>query len=238
MMAGAGRGWWGWRVRGNGLATGTGQQTALRSLTPGRSGCWRWLRAGRIGAAMLAVAYACYFAWICVAIVTQSGQDEAQAADAIVVFGAAEYFGRPSPVYRARLDHAFELYEHKLAPVVITTGGSGGEQQFTEGSVGRDYLAGRGIADRDLIAETQSENSAESAERIAIIMDANHMRSCIAVSDPYHVFRIKRLLEARGRVVYTSPRRPEMEPGMVAQALNVARESLSYTLWRLHLFRW
>jgi uncharacterized SAM-binding protein YcdF (DUF218 family) len=187
---------------------------------------------------MLAVAYACYFAWICTAIVAQSGQDEAQAADAIVVFGAAEYFGRPSPVYRARLDHAFELYEHKLAPVVITTGGSGGEQQFTEGSVGRDYLAGRGIADRDLIAETQSENSAESAERIAIIMDVNHMRSCIAVSDPYHVFRIKRLLEAQGRVVYASPRRPEMEPGMAAQALNVARESLSYTLWRLHLFRW
>jgi uncharacterized SAM-binding protein YcdF (DUF218 family) len=196
-----------------------------------------WLRPGRIAGALLA-AYACYFAWTCAAIVAQAGRDEAQAADAIVVFGAAEYFGRPSPVYRARLDHAFDLYVHKLAPVVITTGGSGGEASFTEGSVGRDYLAERGIGDRHLIAETQSDNSAESAERIAIIMDANNMRSCIAVSDPYHVYRIKRLLEAQGRVVYASPRRPEVEPGMGTQALNVARESLSYTLWRLHLFRW
>jgi uncharacterized SAM-binding protein YcdF (DUF218 family) len=155
-----------------------------------------------------------------------------------VVFGAAEYFGHPSPVYRARLDHAFDLYVRKLAGVVITTGGSGGETSFTEGSVGRDYLAERGIGDRHLIAETQSENSAESAERTAIIMDANGMRSCIAVSDPYHVFRIKRLLEAQGRVVYASPRRLETSPGLGTQALNVAREALSYTLWRLHLFRW
>jgi vancomycin permeability regulator SanA len=95
----------------------------------------RWLR--RIGAALLA-AYAGYFAWTCAAIVAQSRHDEVQPADAIVVFGAAEYFGRPSPVYRARLDHAFDLYERKLAPVVITTGGSGGEPTFTEGQVGHD----------------------------------------------------------------------------------------------------
>ncbi len=196
-----------------------------------------WVRPSRIFAVLLA-AYACYFAWNCTRIVAQSGRDEAQSADAIVVCGAAEYFGKPSPVYRARLDHAFELYERKLAPVVITTGGSGGEQQFTEGSVGRDYLIERGIGDRHLIAETQSENSAESAERVSTIMAANNMRSCIAVSDPYHVFRIKQLLEAQGRLVYVSPRRPEIAPGMVAQGLNVAREAASYSLWRLmHVVR-
>ena len=203
-------------------------------MTAGRGGRWH---GGRIAAALLA-AYACYFAWTCVRIVAQAARDEAQPADAIVVFGAAEYFGKPSPVYRARLDHAFDLYERKLAPVVITTGGSGGEQQFTEGAVGRDYLIERGIGDRHLIAETQSDNSAESAERIATIMDANNMRSCIAVSDPYHVFRIKQLLEAQGRVVYLSPRKPEVEPDVWARALNVAREALSYTLWRAHLTRW
>ena len=197
-----------------------------------------WLRPGRIAAVLLA-AYVGYFACSCVRIMAQSTRDEAQAADAIVVFGAAEYFGKPSPVYRARLDHAFDLYERKLAPVVITTGGSGGEQQFTEGSVGRDYLIERGIGDRHLIAETQSENSAESAERIAIIMTANNMRSCIAVSDPYHVFRIKQLLQAQGRLVYVSPRRPEIAPGIGARGLNVAREAASYTVWRLlHAVRW
>jgi len=195
-----------------------------------------WFRPRTIVAALLA-AYACYFAWTCARIVAQAGRDEAQAADAIVVFGAAEYFGKPSPVYRARLDHAFDLYERKLAPVVITTGGSGGERQFTEGSVGRDYLEERGIGDRHLIAETQSDNSAESAERIATIMDANNMRSCIAVSDPYHVFRIKQLLQAQGRVVYASPRKPELPPAILARTLNVAREALSYTLWRVRPFR-
>jgi uncharacterized SAM-binding protein YcdF (DUF218 family) len=194
-----------------------------------------WFRPGRIAAAVLA-AYACYFAWTCAQIVAQSGSDEAQAADAIVVFGAAEYFGKPSPVFRARLDHAFDLYQRKLAPLVITTGGSGGEQKFTEGAVGRDYLMERGIGDGHLIAETQSENSAESAVRVGTIMSTNNMRSCIAVSDPYHVYRIKRLLEAQGRVVYASPRKPEIEPGLVARALHVSREALSYTLWRLYVF--
>jgi len=195
-----------------------------------------WFRPGRIVAVLLA-AYACYFAWTCARIVAQAERDEAQAADAIVVFGAAEYFGKPSPVYRARLDHAFDLYEQRLANVVITTGGSGGEQKFTEGSVGRDYLMERGIGDGHLIAETQSDNSAESAGRVGIIMSANNMRSCIAVSDPYHVFRIKRLLEAQGWVVYASPRKPELDPGPAARSVNVAREALSYTLWRLYMFR-
>jgi len=195
-----------------------------------------WFRPGRIVAVLLA-AYACYFAWTCARIVAQAERDEAQAADAIVVFGAAEYFGKPSPVYRARLDHAFDLYEQKLANVVITTGGSGGEQKFTEGSVGRDYLMERGIGDGHLIAETQSDNSAESAGRVGIIMSANNMRSCIAVSDPYHVFRIKRLLEAQGWVVYASPRKPEIDPGPAARSVNVAREALSYTLWRMYMFR-
>jgi uncharacterized SAM-binding protein YcdF (DUF218 family) len=196
-----------------------------------------WLRPGRIAATILA-AYVCYFAWTCARIVLQAGHDEAHDADAIVVFGAAEYFGKPSPVYRARLDHAFELYVRKLAPVVITTGGSGGEEQFTEGSVGRDYLIERGIGDRHLIAETQSDNTAESAERIARIMDTNQMHSCIAVSDPYHMFRIKRMMESEGFVVYASPRKPEIAPGAGAKAVNVMREALSYTLWRAHLTRW
>jgi uncharacterized SAM-binding protein YcdF (DUF218 family) len=190
-----------------------------------------WFKPRNIAAALIA-AYACYFVLICAQIVAQARRDEASPADAIVVFGAAEYFGKPSPVYRARLDHAFDLYVRKLSSVVITTGGSGGEQQFTEGSVGRDYLIERGISDRHLIAETQSENSAESAARIANIMDANQMHSCIAVSDPYHMFRIKRLLEAQGISAYASPRRQEVAPAVWSRALNVTREALSYSWWR------
>ncbi len=192
---------------------------------------WPWM----VATALL-FAYIYFFAVTCSRIAVQAERDEARPADAIVVFGAAEYFGKPSPVYRARLDHAYELFVQGLAPVVITTGGSGGEERFTEGSVGRDYLAERGIKDANLIAETQSGNSAESAERIGHIMDTNNMRSCIAVSDPYHEYRIKRLLQAQGRVVYTSPRRTESDPGLAERHMRIVREALSYTLWRLHIF--
>src|SRR5206468_280898 len=128
----------------------------------------------------------------CFGILRQSSRDEAQIADAIVVFGAAEYAGKPSPVYRARLDHALALFNQNLAPTVITTGGTAWDPNYSEGGVGRDYLASKGIRDQHLIAETWSDNTLESAERVARIMRMNGMRSCVAVSDPYHLFRIKR----------------------------------------------
>src|SRR5215471_11245266 len=100
-----------------------------------------------------------YSAVVYRSVVRQSSKDEARAAGAIVVFGAAEYDGRPSPVYRARLDHAAELYRRGLAPIVITTGGSGADPKFSEGEVGRDYLKTLGIPDAQLIAETQSTDT-------------------------------------------------------------------------------
>jgi uncharacterized SAM-binding protein YcdF (DUF218 family) len=176
-----------------------------------------------------------FYLLTCLRIVRQSALDEARSADAIVVFGAAEYYGKPSPVFRARLDHAFDLFQQNLAPMVITTGGSGKEVRFSEGGVGRDYLASKGIGDRHLIAETQGDNSAESAERVAHIMRTNGMTSCIAVSDSYHLFRIKRLLQSYGLTVYTSPR-PEFAPKSRWQRWqSVLREALSYVLWRLHV---
>ncbi len=86
----------------------------------------------------------------------EANVNEARPADAIVVFGAAEYVGHPSPVYRARLDHAYQLFRQGLAPLIITTGGAGKDPKFSEGQVGRDYLAERGVPDVNLIAETQA----------------------------------------------------------------------------------
>ncbi|MBZ5631125.1 MAG: YdcF family protein, partial [Acidobacteriia bacterium] len=102
----------------------------------------RQLAAWCVAIVLAAFAVAAFF------IVRQGNRDEARPADAIVVFGAAEYAGRPSPVYRARLDHAYELFERGLASMVITTGGAGADPKFTEGGVGRDYLSRRGIPDR------------------------------------------------------------------------------------------
>lgn len=166
------------------------------------------------------------------AVLHDSTEQQLYPADAIIVFGAAEYDGRPSPVFRARLDHGNDLFRQGLAPVVITTGGAAADPHFSEGGVGHDYLMRRGIPEPALIAETQASDTAESAARVAVIMRANHMRSCIAVSDAYHVFRIRKLLEHQGMQVYLAPR-PDSRPKSAWQrGVAVMRESASYLLWR------
>jgi uncharacterized SAM-binding protein YcdF (DUF218 family) len=169
-----------------------------------------------------------------IGVVREGSLQELHPADAIVVFGAAEYAGHPSPVLRARLDHAFDLFQKGIAPVVITTGGAASDPSFSEGGVGRDYLMRRGIPERNLIAETQGSDTAQSAVRIAVIMRANGLRSCVAVSDAYHIFRIKRLLEHEGIApVYVAPR-PDSRPHSVVQrGYAVMREACSYLLWKL-----
>ena len=166
-------------------------------------------------------------------IVHEAGKEELHSADAIVVLGAAEYSGHPSPVLRARLDHAYELFEQRLAPVVITTGGSGADPSFSEGGVGRDYLIHRGIPERNLIAETQGSDTAQSAERVGVIMRANGMHSCLAVSDEYHVFRIKKLLEHEGMRVYVAPRAGSRPHSWWQRIIAVLREDLSYLAWKM-----
>jgi uncharacterized SAM-binding protein YcdF (DUF218 family) len=166
-------------------------------------------------------------------VVHTASLQETHPADVIVVFGAAEYSGRPSPVLRARLDHAFDLYEEHVAPVVITTGGAAADPKFSEGGVGKEYLRRRGVPENALIAETQGSDTAESAQRVAVILRANGLHSCVAVSDAYHVFRIRKLLEHEGMKVYVAPRPDSVPhtPWMRAEA--ASREALSYSLWKL-----
>jgi len=167
-------------------------------------------------------------------IAREGSREELHPADAIVVFGAAEYSGRPSPVLRARLDHAFDLFQKGIAPVVIITGGAASDPSFSEGGVGRDYLQHRGIPERNLIAETQGSDTAQSATRVAVIMRANGLHSCVAVSDAYHLFRIKRLLEHEGiRPVYGAPRPGSRPHSVVQRPYAVLREACSYLLWKI-----
>jgi uncharacterized SAM-binding protein YcdF (DUF218 family) len=195
---------------------------------PVRRQWMRWLGA-------LAAGVVIWLASICLGIVHTASVQEVHSADAIVVFGAAEYSGRPSPVYRARLDHAFDLFQRGVAPVVITTGGAAADPRYSEGGVGHDYLMHRGVPESSLIAETQGSDTAQSSARIAVIMRANHMRSCVAVSDAYHVFRIRKLLEHEGMQVYVSPRPDSRPHSRWARAEAVLREAISYVVWRLQV---
>ena len=184
--------------------------------------------------ALVLVALAAFLTVTGIRIADEGSREELHQADAIVVFGAAEYAGHPSPVLRARLDHAFDLFQKGIAPVVITTGGAASDPSFSEGGVGRDYLMRRGIPERSLIAETQGSDTAQSAMRVAVIMRANGLHSCVAVSDAYHVFRIKRLLNYQGiGPVYGAPRPGSRPHSIVQRFYAVLRESCSYLVWKL-----
>lgn len=164
-----------------------------------------------------------------------SGGDPLRKADAVVVFGAAEYAGHPSPVLKARLDHALELFGKGLAPVVITTGGAGLDPVYSEGGVGRDYLRKNGIPDVNLIGETQSSDTAQSADRVANIMFTNGLHTALVVSDAYHIFRIKQMMAKQGIVAYGAPRPDSLPKTTWGRFLGVSREVLSYWAWKLHI---
>ena len=162
----------------------------------------------------------------------QSTSEEARPADVILVLGAAEYRGRPSPVLRARLDHAIDLYTRKLAPRIMTTGGAGGDPVFTEGGVGRSYLIERGVPSEAIVVETEGETTVHSTALAGEIMSRMGLRSVIVVSDGYHVFRVKQMLEARGLKAYGSPRK-EQNPAPLRERWNFVKQAIGYMLWRV-----
>lgn len=184
--------------------------------------------------ALALVASLIWCRWVYVEIERYAGQDQAAPADAIAVLGAAEYDGRPSPVLRARLDHARALYKRGDAPLMITTGGGGGDE-FSEGAVGREYLIGAGVPENAIIAETESRNTEESARRIAVIARANGLHRLLIVSDATHLFRIHEIFKANGFDVLTSPRPRVPSEDITRNADRISHEILAYTLWRMHL---
>jgi len=183
---------------------------------------------------LLVLATLAWTRWVFVQIEHYAAQDQAAPSDAIAVFGAAEYDGRPSPVFRARLDHAESLYSSGIAPLIITLGGDGGDQ-FSEGAVGAKYLVGIGVPDSDIIAETESTSTDQSVHRLAVIAHTNRLRRIVVVSDGTHLFRIHQICIANGLDVLTSPRPRVPIEGNTGETERVEHEILSYTLWRLHL---
>ena len=165
--------------------------------------------------------------------------DNAEHADAIAVFGAAEYAGRPSPVLHARLDKAVALYQRGIAPFVITLGGgSDKDSGRTEGGVGRDYLLANGIPFDHIIAETHTFDTQQQVQKLAQIAATHRFRTIVVVSDGTHLFRIALLCRQAGLDVYTSPRAPLGHIDDVDAAERVGHEILSYTALRLNLANW
>lgn len=181
-----------------------------------------------------AAALLCYLLLVAHRIARQSAVDEARPADIIVVLGAAEYNGRPSPVLKARLDHALALYRRGLAPLIFTTGGAGGDPQYTEGQVGRDYLVQHGVPSEQIVFEGEGDTTVETLVAVGEVMRRMGLRSAILVSDGYHIYRAKSILQSQGVTVYGSPR-PHTPRRSWRERWLYWRQAVGYLLWRLHI---
>lgn len=141
------------------------------------------------------------------AIYTFGRRDESRPADALVVLGAAQYDGRPSPVLKARLDHAIELYRGGVAPSLILTGGVGAGDTISEAEVGRRYAITHGVPEHRILLERSGLSSKESMLAVADLMRRSGMRSAVLVSDPFHMLRLRLLAARVGIRAYSSPTR-------------------------------
>jgi uncharacterized SAM-binding protein YcdF (DUF218 family) len=138
------------------------------------------------------------------AVIAWGSRDRAQPSEAIVVLGAAQYAGRPSPVFRARLDHAVSLWHQGMAPRVIVTGGIGTGDTISEAAVARRYVLRRGVPDTAILMEGQGRTTSESLQGVAELMQGRG-REVILVSDPFHMLRLTILARRYGLTARTSP---------------------------------
>jgi uncharacterized SAM-binding protein YcdF (DUF218 family) len=139
------------------------------------------------------------------AVLMWGSRDEARPAQAIVVLGAAQYAGKPSPVLRARLDHALDLWNRRLASLLILTGGTGAGDTTSEADVGRKYARRHGVPDSAILVETEGRTTSESMRAVAGMLEVRGLQSALLVSDPFHMLRLRILARRFGFTPYTSP---------------------------------
>lgn len=173
-----------------------------------------------------------YLLLIAQKIKRESDLDEEHKADVIIVMGAAEYRGKPSRVLEARLNHGLLLYLKGLAPYIMTTGGAGGDPDYTEGEVGRAYLTKHGVPSEAILVEAEGATTGQSIASAVEIMRRMNFHSCLVVSDGYHIFRVKRMLEGQGVKVYGSPR-PSIPGSQHEQEWLYLKQAVGYALWKI-----
>ena len=139
------------------------------------------------------------------AVLAWERNDQARPAGAIVVLGAAQYVGRPSPVLRARLDHAITLWQRQLAPIMIVTGGRGAGDTTSEAAVSQRYAVRNGVPPAAILLETEGRTTSQSMEGVAALMLQRGRNDVLLVSDPFHMLRLTILARRHGLVPFSSP---------------------------------
>jgi uncharacterized SAM-binding protein YcdF (DUF218 family) len=165
-----------------------------------------WSRRRR---AVVALAGVIVALWLgsAVRVLWLASHDQAAPADAIVVLGAAQYRGRPSPVLRARLDHAVALFAQGLAPRLVLTGGVAEGDTASEAAVARTYVMRAGVPDSAILLENDGRTTEQSLRAVAQLLKARGLARVILVSDPFHLFRTSVVARRHGLAVRTSPTR-------------------------------
>src|SRR3954470_5877915 len=165
------------------------------------------------------------------AVLIWSSRDEARPAQAIVVLGAAQYAGRPSPVLRARLDHALELWNRHLASLLILTGGTGEGDTTSEAAVGRTYVRRHGVPDSAIVEENAGRTTSESMRAVAGMLEVRGLQTALLVSDPFHMLRLRILARRFGFTPYTSPTKTSpISPNREARWKYIFSESIKAPL--------
>jgi uncharacterized SAM-binding protein YcdF (DUF218 family) len=159
--------------------------------------------------------------------------DDHPTSDAIVVLGSAQYNGVPSSIFEARLEHALDLYNDGVAPVIVTVGGKAAGDQFTEAEAGREYLADAGVEDDALLAVQEGVDTLESMRAVAAEFEDRGWHSAVLVTDPWHAMRAERMAEDAGMEASSSPTRqgPAVQT-RTTQFKYILRETAAYLLYR------
>src|SRR5262245_34479235 len=165
----------------------------------------RILKWAMLAAVLVLIAIGIYWVYLYQQVRYLAGRDEAHAADAIVVLGAAQYNGRPSKVFKARLDHALDLYQQGYAKAIITTGSYGPDPNYSEAHVGTVYLTEHGVDAADIITEQASLTTHDSIRAAVLQAQSKAWKTVLVVSDGFHLFRLKRMFAYEGIVAYTPP---------------------------------
>jgi uncharacterized SAM-binding protein YcdF (DUF218 family) len=160
-----------------------------------------------------------------------SRHDGARIADAIVVLGAAQYNGLPSPVLQDRLDHALELYNGGLADHIVVTGGRQEGDRFTEATAGYNYLRDHGVPDEALLKEVQGTNTYESLAASARFLRERGLTEVVMVTDGYHAYRVQAIARDLGLDATASPATSRLSRS--SEARHLARETVAVALGRI-----
>lgn len=180
-----------------GPAGGTASPKRRRGMSLGSA-----LRRVTVVAGLAAIGLAVFTVW---RIASQGERDERRPADAIVVLGAAQFNGTPSPVFEARLDHAIELYRQGLAPYLVVTGGKISGDVTTEAAAARTYATERGVPADAVLSEDEGRTTEESIAGVATLFEARDLHTAVFVSDRTHMLRVLRMAEDRGIESWGSP---------------------------------